>query len=341
MRRMLVVVAWVMLSVSAMSVWAQEAASAPAVDDWGKLVAANNLDVKGNTPFHLAMTFQLYDMDGKATKTGTFEEWWAAPGSEKIVVHLPGLNEDGSASEGADTTVARDAYLVNRLMNAAVRPVPPELRAGGATTTRAVNFGKIRLDCTAQKVSILGGTAAQPTTACVKPQTTDVQIMQEFGGQGMLVRPSTGKFHDTYVALEVQIGFQGQSAITGKVTTMQSFDSAKSEVKLSPAGSPVTSQPNVVRLSGGVIAGHRVKFVLPEYPELAKMRHASGSVLLHAIIGKDGSVERLVPIARTDPMFTDAAIRSVKQWKYSPYLLNGEPTEVDTTITVNFALNGG
>jgi TonB family protein len=330
MRRMLVVVAWVMLFVSATGAWAQETAPASGADEWGKLVAANNLDVKGNTPFHLAMTFQLYDLDGKATKTGTFEEWWAAPGSEKIVVHLPGLNEDGSASEGADTTVARDAYLVSQLMNAAVRPVPPELLAGDATTTKTVNFGKVQLYCTAQKGS--------PFTACVKPQTEDVEIMQELGGKGMLVRPSTGKFHDTYVALEVQIGFQGQSAITGKVTTMQSFDPAKSEVKLPP---PVASQPKVVSISGGVIAGHRVKFVLPEYPELAKMRHASGSVLLHAIIGKDGSVERLVPIARTDPMFTDAAVRSVKQWKYSPYLLNGEPTEVDTTITVNFALNGG
>jgi TonB family protein len=338
MRRMLVVVAWAMLFVCATGAWAQEAAAAAAVaDDWGKLVAANDLDLKGNTPFHLAMTFQLYDMDGKATKTGTFEEWWAAPGSEKIVVHLPGLNEDGKAPEGADTTVARDAYLVGRLINEAVRPVSPELRAGEATTTKTVSFGKNRLDCTAQKVILVGATNAQPTTVCVKPQTTDVLIVEGIGGTEMLVRPSTGKFHDTYVALEVQIGFQGRSAITGKITTMQSFDPAKSEVKLSSAA----SQPDVVRISGGIIAGHRTGFVEPEYPELAKIRHANGSVLLHAVIGKDGRVEQLVPIASTAPMFTDAAIRSVKQWKYSPYLLNGEPVGVDTIITVNFALSGG
>jgi TonB family protein len=338
MRRMLVVVAWVMLSVSAVSAWAQEAARASGADDWGKLVAANDLDIKGNTPFHLVMTFQLYDMDGKATETGTFEEWWAAQGSEKIIVHLPGLNEDGKAPEGADTTVERDAYLVGQLMNAAVRPVPPELRAGEATTTKTENFGKIQLDCTAQKVGLLGGPDAQPTTACVKPQTADVQIMQEFGGKGMVVRPTTGKFHGTYVALEIQIGFLGRSAITGKLTTMQSFDPAKSEVKFSPAASPVASQPNVVRLAGAVMAGHRNKFVEPEYPELAKIRHASGLVLLHAVIGKDGSVERLMPIASTDSVFTDAAMQSVKQWKYSPHLLNGEPTEIDTSITVNFGI---
>jgi periplasmic protein TonB len=48
-----------------------------------------------------------------------------------------------------------------------------------------------------------------------------------------------------------------------------------------------------------------------------------------------------VPIASTDPMFIESAMDSVKQWKYSPWLLNGEPTELDTTITVTFAINGG
>jgi hypothetical protein len=304
MRRMLVVVAWAMLFVSATGAWAQETAPASGADEWGKLVAANNLDVKGNTPFHLVMTFQLYDLDGKATQTGTFEEWWAAQGAEKIVVHLPGLNEDGKAPEGADATVARDAYLVSRLINAAVHPVPPELRAGGATTTKTENFGKIPLDCTAQKVNLLGGPDAQPPTACVKPQTDDVEIMQEFGGKGMLVRPSTGKFHDTYVALELRIAYLGRDAIMGKLTIMQDFDPAKSDVKLA---APTGSKPGAVTASGGVIAGHLIKFTEPEYPMVAKMGHLSGSVLLHAVIGKDGSVERLVPIASTAPMFTDAA----------------------------------
>jgi TonB family protein len=339
MRRMLAVVAWVMLFVSAVGMGAQEAAPASGADEWGTLVAANNLDVKGNSPFHLVMTFQLYDLDGKATGTGTFEEWWAAQGSQKIIVHLPGLNEDGKAPEGADTKVARDAYLVGQLMNAAVRPVPPESRADASATTKTESFGKNRLDCTARKVILVGATDAQPTTVCVKPQTTDVLIVEGLGRKETLMRPSTGKFHDTYVALEVQIGFIGRNAITGKVTTMQSFDPAKSEVKLSTVAPPAASQPNAVRIVGGVIAGHLVKSVDPEYPALATMQHVSGSVLLNAVIGKDGSVERLVPIASTDSSFTDAAIQSVKKWKYSPYLLNGEPTEVDTTITVNFAMN--
>ena len=91
-------------------------------------------------------------------------------------------------------------------------------------------------------------------------------------------------------------------------------------------------------MSGGVIAGSRVKFVQPMYPLKAKVDHKAGAVLLHAIINRDGSIGELIPIAVSDPVFTDAAIDAVRQWKYSPYLLNGEPTEVDTTITINFSM---
>jgi periplasmic protein TonB len=73
---------------------------------------------------------------------------------------------------------------------------------------------------------------------------------------------------------------------------------------------------------------------------MAKVAHLSGSVLLHAVIAKDGSVQSLVPIASTATVFVDSAMEAVRRWRYSPFLLNGEPTEVDTMITVNFGLNG-
>ena len=95
-----------------------------------------------------------------------------------------------------------------------------------------------------------------------------------------------------------------------------------------------------MRISGGVIAGNRIAFVQPEYPPIAKIAHMSGVVVLHAIISKSGSVVNLEVSSSTNPMFNNYAIQAVRQWRYRPYLLNGEPTEVDTTITVNFSLNG-
>jgi protein TonB len=63
-------------------------------------------------------------------------------------------------------------------------------------------------------------------------------------------------------------------------------------------------------------------------------------VILHALISKQGTIENLTVVSGP-PMLTGAAVDAVKRWKYKPYLLNGDPTEVDTTITVNFTFGGG
>ncbi len=94
------------------------------------------------------------------------------------------------------------------------------------------------------------------------------------------------------------------------------------------------------RISGGVIAGTRTTFVQPTYPPIAKISHTSGTVVLRAIISKTGSIEKLEVASASSQMFINSALEAVKQWRYKPYILNGEPTEVDTTITVNFALSG-
>ena len=94
-----------------------------------------------------------------------------------------------------------------------------------------------------------------------------------------------------------------------------------------------------VRISGGVMAGNILIKVAPVYPQEAKDAGISGPVVLHAIIGKEGRVESLAVVSGPKEL-QGAALDAVKQWTYKPYLLNGEPTEVNTTITINFSLEG-
>ena len=82
---------------------------------------------------------------------------------------------------------------------------------------------------------------------------------------------------------------------------------------------------------------HQVK---PTYPPLARQARIQGMVVLQAAIGKDGNIQNL-KVVSGHPMLAPAALEAVKQWKYKPYFLNGEPVEVDTTINVNFTLAGG
>lgn len=95
--------------------------------------------------------------------------------------------------------------------------------------------------------------------------------------------------------------------------------------------------PRIVRKSEGVMAASLLHRVEPEYPKIARYARISGAVRLHAIIGTDGAVQQIGVISGSG-ILAQAAIDAVRQWRYRPTLLNGQPVEVDTEVTVNFSL---
>ncbi len=100
------------------------------------------------------------------------------------------------------------------------------------------------------------------------------------------------------------------------------------------------SSPQRVRLSQEVSKGLLVSTIVPAYPPLARQAHVQGSVILDADISKDGTVEAL-RVVSGHPMLIPAALDAVKQWRYKPYVVKGEPVPVNTDVIVNFALSGG
>jgi protein TonB len=111
-------------------------------------------------------------------------------------------------------------------------------------------------------------------------------------------------------------------------------------INSTPVAVPKVATPQRVRVSQGVTQGLVIRRVQPQYPPLARQARIQGSVVLQAEISKDGTIQNLHLISG-HPMLAPAAIEAVKQWRYKPYFLNGEPVEVETQITVNFSLSGG
>ena len=105
------------------------------------------------------------------------------------------------------------------------------------------------------------------------------------------------------------------------------------------AAVPRLSQPapavQRVRVSQGVIKGLLIYRVEPAYPPLAKQARIQGVVVMTALIDKGGNVQNL-QVVSGHPLLAPAAIEAVKPWRYKPFLLNGQPVEVETTVTVNF-----
>jgi protein TonB len=83
-----------------------------------------------------------------------------------------------------------------------------------------------------------------------------------------------------------------------------------------------------------------LKKQVPFYPQEAMDAHISGTVVLQAIIGRDGGVHDLHVISAPAPSLAISALWAVSQWQYKPYMLNGEPTEVQTTVNVIFSMGG-
>jgi periplasmic protein TonB len=102
-----------------------------------------------------------------------------------------------------------------------------------------------------------------------------------------------------------------------------------------PAPKPV--QPQRIRVSQGITEGLLIHQVKPQYPPLAREARIQGPVVLKAIIARDGSIKDL-QLVSGNPLLVPSTIAAVKDWRYRPYLLNGQPVEVETHITVNFNL---
>jgi len=104
----------------------------------------------------------------------------------------------------------------------------------------------------------------------------------------------------------------------------------QSHVQLAPATRKLVST--------GVMEGLLVNRVVPVYPTMARVMRVSGIVQLQAMISRSGTIENL-RVVSGPPLLQQAAVDAVKQWLYKPYLLNGEPVEVETSVNVDFTLN--
>lgn len=99
---------------------------------------------------------------------------------------------------------------------------------------------------------------------------------------------------------------------------------------------PLVSPPRVSH----VMEGNLIRRVQPDYPALARQARIQGTVVLRAVINREGTIQDLQVIGG-HPLLVQAAINAVRQWRYRPFYLNDQAVEVETQVTVNFSLAGG
>ncbi len=183
--------------------------------------------------------------------------------------------------------------------------------------------------------------APPPAPAPRAPQHPQGTVHASNFRAGILLQPPTiphgiAPVNDAGVPAAPELGDIGITGGTGPARTGVA-GSIGDQSGLAPPPPPVPVR--LLRVSN-LAEGNLIHRVQPTYPTLARQARIQGSVQLRAIIGKDGRIENL-SILSGHAMLIASAIAAVKQWRYRPYLLNGEPVEVETDITVNFVLSGG
>lgn len=104
-----------------------------------------------------------------------------------------------------------------------------------------------------------------------------------------------------------------------------------------PAPPPKPTAP--LRVGGNVMAAKEIYAPQPQYPQIAKMAHVQGTVVLHAVINENGTIQELQFVSGP-ALLRNAAMEAIRTWRYKPTVLDGQPVKVDTTISVVFSLGG-
>jgi TonB family protein len=166
----------------------------------------------------------------------------------------------------------------------------------------------------------------QKTRLAAKPQPNGTQ---QTLAQPIVVKPSTAANKPASEAAKSQ---PTPPALT--LSTANNSTAALASIVSTEAARPALGS---FRISQGVSQGLVIKKVAPVYSATALQLHKEGAVDLMATISKGGTVTS-VQVLKGDLLLAKLAVDAVKQWKYRPYLLNGEPVEIQTQITVNFKL---
>ena len=144
----------------------------------------------------------------------------------------------------------------------------------------------------------------------------------------------TFKSYDKAKELAVAATAAGDKATAEAVAVKAKADAAKA-ARERVAAVRAAAKMKAVRVGGSIKPPMKVKNVAPIYPEIAKSARVSGVVVVEATVGEDGKVMD-TKVLRSVPLLDQAALDAVRQWEYTPTLLNGKPVPVVTTVTINF-----
>jgi TonB family protein len=313
-------------------------------------------------PWHLKATYQLYDEKGKHGEQGTYEYWWASPKVYRSTWTRPGATHtEWHTSDGKHAyqdTGDRLKFFEYKLQDALLSPLPRSADLDPEKSRLDQEYlgpknGKFPCIMVIPLMPNYKDLKTVPLglfpTYCFDPHLPVLRASRDFGTMTTQFN-NIVKVQNRYLAREILVYEEKRKILSAEVEPITTLDPSDPALTLParslPPSTPTSSvdgttskQLTVVHIGAGLMTtGMLVKKTQPIYPKQAKDAHITGTVVLQARIGRDGGIHDLRVISAPDPLLAIAALWAVSQWEYKPYLLNGDPVEVMTTVNVIYTL---
>jgi len=301
-------------------------------------------------PWHLKAGYQLYDDAGNPTEKGTFEYWWTSPQVYRTTWMRPGAThsdwhtaDNKHAYQATGESLSLFEYkirstLLSPLPDAADTD-PAKFRLDGQT----LSAGGVKLPCI-QVIPIMPQHDRLQIVPlgwfpsyCFDPRMPILRLSFSLGRLTMEF-DKVVKVQNRFLPREFVMAEGKKKILSAQVDEINGIP--PSDPALIPGPDvPEIKHPNA-SIDAKVMTGMLIKKDVPVYPQDAKDARVSGTVVLQATIGRDGGVYDLRVLSAPWPSLAASALWAVSHWRYKPYLLNGEPVEVETTVTVIYSLGG-
>ena len=287
-------------------------------------------------PWRFKAIYQIYDQNGNPSERGTYEYWWASPTvyrstwTRGAATQSEWLTADGKRFETTSGDVLH--LFETEFPKELLAPLPGANDDDPRPTwlqRDTVAFGKVKAPCVeilTNRVTRQSPTFPDLILLVLKSLTNGVT--EKYGSfVGMQDRDLPRSFEESVDSRKI---------LTATVVALGALDPA--DPALTPPPDAKTDGALPATISARVMNDQRVGGLNPDYPEEAKLSHVKGTVMIEAQLGKDGKIHDLQVVSTPAPALTDSSVKAVGKWEYKPYLLNGQPTDVRTTIFVAYAL---
>ena len=301
-------------------------------------------------PWHVRYHYQYYDENGLPVVEGEFDFWWSTTKVSRVSwTHGNQSHIEWHTADGRElrSVAGNDIASMEHRLYSALLPGFLKMKDSPSVGRQLKNFttqyssqqvvciGSVKQSATDTKIDSLD--SVWPAYCFTEHEP--VLIASHENGSITNSYGQVQKFQNHNFASQIEISYVGKKKVEARLEDLSEVhadDAAftpSTDAKEYVAQTSITISPNITKSSLALI-----KKVDPVYPLGARAAHITGTVVVIATIGKDGRIKGTNVISSPDASLTAAALDAVREWRYEPYTVNGQPVEVNTLIHIGFTL---